>query len=290
MDKRNKNRRKEIIVCVLLVSVFFLIASLPAVNADVGTCSCDFYTDDEGFCMHNVVSDQCDSTCSSGSSCVQDTGSCSGSCTCVARDPDYHESACSTSCFSDATPGDDGVHYFSGSDYSAGDADKEGNCCGDDSGEYYIDSTGGGTACCDSGSDCGTSDHYCKSNGYVDNSPNDGLLCNSSDFLICGATTGCGAVVSVPNLQGLFECQDHDWSSVTCDSDACVCASSYCAGEDNHFIPAGSYYNSNDAYCCMGTTKYIGDVEVGGQGTNDCGTLDGVSYDDCIVEGHTAVS
>ena len=246
-----------------------------------------------------VIASAADCVCTTdGTISTNNCGSCShpqcveiGStaCDCITNDPDASSAYClNESCVTDQTPGDAGVGWSLGGNIAAT------SCCGDDSDEYYIDSTGGGTvtsggtACCNSASDCATSDSSCVANGWYDNTPDDGLLCDNSNFLSCTADY-CGDSVSIGS--DIYRCATHDWAKVTCDGDSCACGSAACG--NGNFISCyytGPNTDCSVTHCCTGTVKYVADVEVGGQGTNDCGTLDGVSYDDCIVEGHTAVS
>jgi len=269
MDKRDKGRRKEIMgyaLAVLVAMSLFIIVGRSAEGAD-NWCECE-----DG--MRSL--DHC-------GSCHY--AHCTGltSCECKTKEADYYEDVC-YNCVSDATSGDDGIYFFlSSTDYNRGDANKDGNCCGDDSGEYYIDSSNnnGGKACCNAASDCGTSDHYCWSSGTVHSNS---YLCYSSDIYVCDSSHYCAFIggdwACLGDGSGGFSWR----SNVGCNTDRCICAKSGCAGEEGHFINADEYYrHDGTTFCCMGQVYWVGELKIGGLGSNDCGTLDG-NYPSCVTE------
>jgi len=152
------------------------------------------------------------------------------------------------------------------------------NATPDEAGEYYINSNNGGRACCNAASDCGTSDQHCWSSGTVYGGSS---LCYSSDIYVCDSSHDCdfvgGSGRALDNTG--WACLSGSWySNEGCDNESCICEKSICAGETGHFITGPERMGADTPICCMGDVKWVGEIKVGGRGSNDCGTLDGVSY------------
>jgi len=241
---------------VLILSLF----SSLILGVDSNTCVCNDYNIEVNYC------DLC-----YYANCYGGAGEL---CSCNLADPDTTSSACTVSCSTDKTSGDNGMAFesllFGSGNYGFA------NCCGDDTSEYYTISSGvsNGRGCCDALTDCVAANYgSCYNSWTVIGS----LLCDRSDWYACSnyhdklkegvSNTAC----CVDQGSG------YAWDlSCSCDEYASVCVDSSCNGDWMQYTaPNGG------SSCCEG-----------GEGYNiveqaDCGTLnptcpEDVRRADCI--------